>query len=914
MILKYLRVFVIFCDLILACGLAAAQPSVKQGSSLYPEALVQQLRTRAATDPWVKEVRDGLVEAAQWWVQQSDDELWRLMFGATITRSWMVWSNGHCPACQESVPMYNWTMDALHRPWKVQCPHCEAFFPANDFKAFYDSGLDARGVFDPARADRSLLFNAEHPDPADPKHLFGVDDGEGYVSGDHRWRFIGAYLIYGQWKQAIVAGVRILGAAYLLTGDPIYAHKAGVLLDRIADLYPEFDFKQQALVYEVPGAAGYVSTWHDACEETRELAMAYDMVFDGIREDAALAAFLAEKAARHGLANTKAAPADVLRNIEERILRDALTMRPKITTNYPRTEIAVALMLAVLDPTGNKAAFDEVVDAMLTKATAVDGVTGEKGLAGYSSFTIAALAMFLDEMDKADPDFLAAVYARHPRLHDTFRFHIDTLCLDRYYPMSGDTGAFAIMCPEYKGMNFSKPGFTGLTSCAWTFLPPSCFSLLMRLYELSGDVDFVRVACRGNGNSLDGMPWDLFAPEPDAAASKMRALIEEHGSALRLPSVNKQEWCIAILRSGEGPHERAVWLDYDSGGGHGHHDGMNLGLFAEGLDVMPEFGYPPVQYGGWGSPRAAWYTMTAAHNTVVVDGKNTAKGSGTTTLWADGSRFHAIRASARPLNRDNRYERTAVLADVSPEQCYVVDVFRVDGGLQQTKFMHSHFGSVETGGLNLAPAPDYGNNTQMRNFRTDPAAPPGWRADWVIEDRLGYLPEGKQVRLRYTDFTTQAAAGLAEAWVVAGSFDTNAETWIPRVVVQRSAPEGQTLASTFVGVIEPYEDAPAIARMERVSLTDGSGAVLSDRHVALTLYLSDGHRDVLVLRDPEDRPEAACRVAGDPVIETDADACLVRFEADGVIQYAAVAEGSRLAVGAQLFEQPQREGFWEPVL
>ena len=31
---------------------------------------------------------------------------------------------------------------------------------------------------------------------------------------------------------------------------------------------------------------------------------------------------------------------------------------------------------------------------------------------------------------------------------------------------------------------------------------------------------------------------------------------------------------------------------------------MNLGLFARGLDLMPDLGYPPVQFGGWDSPRA----------------------------------------------------------------------------------------------------------------------------------------------------------------------------------------------------------------------------------------------------------------------------------------------------------------------
>ncbi len=37
---------------------------------------------------------------------------------------------------------------------------------------------------------------------------------------------------------------------------------------------------------------------------------------------------------------------------------------------------------------------------------------------------------------------------------------------------------------------------------------------------------------------------------------------------------------------------------------------------------MSELGYPPVQFGDWVLPRAAGYKMTAAHNTVVIDGAN----------------------------------------------------------------------------------------------------------------------------------------------------------------------------------------------------------------------------------------------------------------------------------------------------
>src|SRR5205085_4281702 len=133
------------------------------------------------------------------------------------------------------------------------------------------------------------LFNVEHPDAKDPLHLFGVDDGEGYVGeAGHRWRFIPTYLVFGQWKQRVQAGIREMAVAYLLTGEKEYAHKAGVLLDRVADLYPTFDFKTQGILYESTRADGYVSVWHDATIETREMALAYDAIKGGITRNVAV--------------------------------------------------------------------------------------------------------------------------------------------------------------------------------------------------------------------------------------------------------------------------------------------------------------------------------------------------------------------------------------------------------------------------------------------------------------------------------------------------------------------------------------------------------------------------------------------------------------------------------------------------
>jgi len=894
--------------LILLCLIATllvpawAQCQEKTQSSLCTAEVIAAVRRNVERFDWAAAERDRIMARAQKWLDMPEDELWALMFGATIPRSWMVWSDGYCPACETGVPMYNWKMNALERPWKVQCPHCGEFFPKNDFEAFYKSGLDEHNVFNPEKADRLLLFNIEHPEPGDPLHLYGVDDGTGYAEDGKRWRFIGAYLIYGKWKQAVVDGIRTLAAAHLLTGDAACARKAAILIDRVADLYPTFDFNEQGILYERKADRGYVSTWHDACEETREIVMAYDMIFEAIKHDPELAAFLSKKARQYKLENPKTSFAEIQRNIETRILRDAIDNRHKITTNYPRTEIALAIIHAVLGMPENEQAFWEIVDPMLEKATSVDGVTGEKGLAGYSSFTISALGLFLGEFSKSDPQFLTTVLDRHPNLRKTYRFFADTMCLGRYYPQIGDSGSFGIAVNRYVGLNFARYTSTGGGGGGWTFVPPSMFTLCWRLFKATGDPVYAQIAYRENGNDTAGLPFDFFIGDPGEVSGDIEAAVLEHGPEPELPSVNKQQWHLALMRSGEGEHRRALWLDYDSGGGHGHADAMNLGLFAKGLDLMPEFGYPPVQFGGWGSPRAQWYTMSAAHNTVVVDGADSRRGkAGETTLWAVGEGFRAMRMSGPDLIGGGRFERTAVTVDVSPEDFYVVDVFRVEGGHDHAQFFHSHFGEVSLFGLNLVTAENYGHNTQMQNFRMDPNARPGWFADWKIEDRLKLLDKPRDVHLRYRGLTEGAAAGLAEAWMVAGSFSGGDEVWLPRLVVRRQNPsESPPLRSTFVGVIEPYENRPFIESVQRLPLAAPGGAPLGDSHAALAISLADGRRDILIIRDPEDPSAGQVEAAANGITRTNAEVALVRFDQKSKVVYTAICKGSSLESGDYL--------------
>ena len=898
--------------LCLPVGAALAEPR----SVFYPEEVVRRARANRQKLAWAGTVCDQVIAKARVWKELSDEHLWSLMFGNTIKRAWQVWSNGVCPACKQSVPMYDWQMDALHQPWKTRCPHCKELFPKNDFGRFYRSGLDEQGVFDPKRADRTLLFNTEHPDPNDPLHRFGVDDGEGYVEGAHRWRFIGAYLIFGQWKQAIVDGVRSLAAAYALTGESVYAHKAGVLLDRVADLYPTMDFGKEGVMYEGAPRSGYVSTWHDACEETRELALAYDMVRDALSRDTELAGFLSGKAREVHLTTPKSTPADVLHNIEARILRDALNSPEKIHSNYPRSEYTRAVLEAVLDWPANRNAVMQRIEAMLDRATKVDGVTGEKGLTGYSAFTMQGLAEFLSLFGRIEPDLLKTLFARKPALRQTWRFFLDTWCGQQYYPRIGDTGLFARRDPQYAGALFNKSPGASVGIFGFN-LASSMFSFFHELYRVTGDPAYVQTLYHANASKVDDLPYDLFVKDREKFQKEVAGVIRRFGTEPKLGSVNKQAWHLAILRAGSGENARALWLDYDAGGYHSHADGMNIGLFAYGLDLLPDFGYPPVQFGGWGAPRATWYGMTAAHNTVVVDGKSQRNQGGSyergtgfegapfgkTTLWADGKTVQAVRASGPEICATRQFERTVGMVETPERGFYVFDLFRVVGGRDHAKFLRSGFGTLTTRGVSLQPAPDYGYQTQMRNFQGDSAPSSGWRADWKLEDRYQYLPPGRELHLQSLDLTTGAQVCTAESWIAPGGYNEGDGDWIPTQMVRRQTASGE-LASTFVSLLEPYEGKPQVIGARRLPLTTDTGQAYPDACVAVEVSLRDGVRDLILSADTENPLGAQPSLAQNRAlrltewkVELEGEMGLIRLDKNGRLAHIVLCRATRLKVG-----------------
>jgi hypothetical protein len=121
--------------------------------------------------------------------------------------------------------------------------------------------------------------------------------------------------------------------------------------------------------------------------------------------------------------------------------------------------------------------------------------------------------------------------------------------------------------------------------------------------------------------------------------------------------------------------------------------------------------------------------------------------------------------------------------------------------------------------------------------------------DWQIEDRYGYLPKGKTVRLRLFDLTEKAEVFLCEGWIALG-INTTEEAWIPRLMVRRQG--NAPLASTFVAVLVPYEgNEPPIVSVRRLLLQAPDGRLYGDAHVALEITHADGTKDLLVAMDTE---------------------------------------------------------------
>lgn len=227
-------------------GVVAGAVEAKEASLLVTAQMRTSAVENAAKQRWAKDLQASAVAAAARWVAMADEDLCGLVTSQELPRAssakagvFYEKKRPGCPKCGEKILHFGdaWKRDPQGKPWKLQCPSCGEIFPKNDFARFYATALDEQGMFRRDRGDRSLLFNAEHPDRKDPLHTLYVDDGYGMRDAEGNVFHMVAYHNNLRWND-VAQAVSSLARAYTYTDDLRYAHKAAVLLDRIADVYP----------------------------------------------------------------------------------------------------------------------------------------------------------------------------------------------------------------------------------------------------------------------------------------------------------------------------------------------------------------------------------------------------------------------------------------------------------------------------------------------------------------------------------------------------------------------------------------------------------------------------------------------------------------------------------------------------
>ena len=494
--------------------------AVRNYGGFYTAERLAALRANCDKYDWARSLRKAAVARAQFWVNKSDDDLWRMIPGQKLPRcidvSYYKRRRTGCPQCGMAIYQkygnYPYSPDLWGKPWKLTCANCKVVFPTNDFGKYYVSGIDETGVFNPDKADKSLLFNTEHPGPNDPLHKHGVDDGYGWFDKDgNRYLFI-AYYVWQYWNQ-VLGGINALANAYVYTGEQKYAHKALIMLDLLADVYPDYDWSAYAKLgyYHSDGGGGkgkiQGSIWESST--VTNFATAIDMVLPGTRDDPALYQFLADKGKQFKLPTAKGTRELLVQNLDDRLLREGAkaVYDGRVSANEGGNQTTLATCAIALDtnPDTEKwldylfEAKGEHIPTVVVGGLDRDGV-GAEAAPGYALGWGVAMGRCADLLADYGKYTKHSIYRDFPQFKATFTAGWNLVMLGFATPNIGDSGACGTL-----GIVASDPNF------------------IARGYKYLRDRRIALAAYMANHNSGAGLGRDISSPVPDSLEREITA-------------------------------------------------------------------------------------------------------------------------------------------------------------------------------------------------------------------------------------------------------------------------------------------------------------------------------------------------------------------------------------------------------
>jgi len=899
----------------------------KNSRSYYTDEKVAAAYENIAKYDWAAKIANSAINKAEKYTAYDLEAIWNVVPGEGIPRS-----NGvglredpemdYCRYCGTNLyAQYKnegYTVDPFNRPWKVQCKSCKRIFPSNDFASFYELGRDEHGIYNrelahkrneqfveetngevdylknilyPELYDQSSPLCNKDPRTGDPIDgtKWGVDDGYGYdtgrLAGNGALKEVHTYIPYYMFHvwDDITEMAQALSDAYVYTGDSKYGRVGAVLLDRVADVLPDYDSRRYGTTYAISdGGTGsgllQGSIWD--CEIVRTFALAYDSFFP-IYDDPEVISFLAHKAAEYALENPKTSGEKIRANAEDGILRRIFNAAQgaQIRGNFGMHQSAVAAAAVVLDSSPeSQVMIDWIFDYSETDSRTyntgggvannlVNNVSrdgqGTESAPGYNRIWVTQLSDLADTLLGYDKYEGADLY-QHPKYLGMIKSYAPLTLVRRGLAPIGDSG--------------NVGGLSRL---------PDSDSVMLNAFRATGDIEIAQHLYFVKGGKLSDIHYDIFTKDPERVREEIVNIIEEYGEYNYDESTMLSGYGFAALRAGTllkgnavmPDNQRDFWIYFGGAQSHYHYDTLNLGIEAYGVPMTSDLGYPEAT--GSDPNRRQWQNATISHNTVVVNEQSQIKNRYTNrplhfdttdsrvkVMDVDASSSYAV---------TDEYRRTVVMVDFDSEVSYGIDFFKVRGGSDHLYSFHALSEEApevsdnltfvqQVGGSYAGADVPFGNDpwtnvensyatlkypigyTWLYNIRR--ADNPGEREFWVdfkIKDVRGYS--------RNTDVNHRLRMTAVNDWnadevTLANGLPPRTSSNLPYIdhleymLVRR---KGNNLNTLFTTVIEPYNKERYIKNIESVPVTIESGAEGSyDEVKAVKVSLVDGRVDYVV--------------------------------------------------------------------
>jgi hypothetical protein len=598
----------------------------KTQRTLWSDSEIGQARENVKRYPQAKKLADSIIKEADYWCEFPDEQLIALITDSRVPRAFETGTSG-CPKCghelYEKFTQYGWEIDP-RLPFKVKCPVDGSIYPSNDYETYYKSNFkDKKG------------WDTSH-----------VDDGWGWMgpNGEKYW-FV-AFWNHWHWQKKLAPGVRALGRAYLLTGDKKYAHKAIVMLHRIAEVYPTMDHAEQSRYGQLSKARGIYyggkvvnKIWE--CGIAENVTEAYDDVWDAIDRD--------ESAQKLFSKNSQ----QIRSLIEANFLEDAIdaVFSAKIRGNFGMHQNTLVYLGIVRQFGEMDKWFGELLERnsgdpailglnyalynMITR----DGFPAENA-PGYNWVWVSKLAEYGELLKRMGRDVFAL-----PKTRRLFDAVLDQVVVKQRTPCVGDSG---YVWGDLNGRDAQT------YQTAYRQYKDQRYARWLNQFGAAGERGFT---------SFESLLHPVVEASNAELGPQKSRVMDGYGQAI----LNNKKDSIGLA------------LFYGWRAGHGHFDRLHFDTFISGQPVTPDLGYPDAM-NDYVKGIYTWSKNTISHNTVTVDAsRQSGNLPGTLRLFADSpfARVVDVDAGSGTYPQCSIYRRAIVMVDVAPERSYFVDFFDV---------------------------------------------------------------------------------------------------------------------------------------------------------------------------------------------------------------------------------------------